>query len=101
MKLLSLFSKAVFGSLGIGVAGFALMDAQAAAFTYQGRLADGNGPAAGLFSLQFALFDSPTNGNQLGDTVTVTNSAIANGLFTATLEFGNGVFTGQDRWLQI
>ena len=75
--------------------------AQTTAFTYQGRLADGGNPANGVYALQFSVFDGPTNGMQLGGSFTITNCAVTNGLLTATLDFGNGVFTGLDRWLQI
>ncbi|MGH7994352.1 MAG: hypothetical protein ACREDQ_12600, partial [Limisphaerales bacterium] len=76
--------------------------AQGTAFTYQGRLNDNGAPAAGIYDFRFAIYDST---NSPGTLIAgpVTNSAIAasNGLFTATIDFGPGVFTGPDRWLQI
>ncbi|MBI5385435.1 MAG: hypothetical protein HZA90_12220 [Verrucomicrobia bacterium] len=70
------------------------------AFTYQGRLADAGSPADGIFDLRFAVCDSASGGSPLAVT---TNSAVAvaNGLFTATLDFGSGLFTGDARWLEI
>jgi N-acetylneuraminic acid mutarotase len=80
--------------------------AQGTAFTYQGRLNDGGQPANGIYDLQFSLYD--TAGGGTGGTGPIiagplTNSAtdISNGLFTVVLDFGNGVFTGLPRWLQI
>jgi len=73
---------------------------QTTAFTYQGRLNDGGPPANGSYDLQFTLFDSGTNGNQLGPILTNTATLVSNGLFTATLDFG-GQFTGGDRWLEL
>jgi len=35
------------------------------AFTYQGRLVDGAGPANGTYDLQFTLFDAVTAGAQM------------------------------------
>jgi len=74
--------------------------AQTTAFTYQGRLNDGGGPATGNYDLRFALYDAVTNGTQQG--VLVTNSAtpVSNGLFTVTVDFGNQ-FPGTNRWLEI
>ena len=71
------------------------------AFTYQGRLNEGGNPANGNYDLQFAVFDASSSGNQLGSTLTNTATAVSNGLFTVTLDFGAGVFTGASRWLAI
>ena len=75
--------------------------AQAAAFTYQGRLVDGGQPANGNYDLQFRLADSASSGNYVG--VTVTNAAVtdSNGLFSVTLDYGASVFDGSPRWLEI
>lgn len=75
--------------------------AQGNAFTYQGQLNDGGGPAAGIYDLRFAIYDSANNGSELSTAVTNTAVAVSNGLFTATLDFGAGVFSGADRWLEI
>ncbi len=76
--------------------------AQGTAFTYQGQLNDGNGPTAGNYDLKFALYNST---NLAANIVTgpVTNSAVAvtNGLFTVQLNFGPGIFTGTNYWLEI
>jgi hypothetical protein len=73
---------------------------QGTAFTYQGRLNDGAGPANGLYDLQFVLFDAASAGNQVGGPITNAATAVSNGLFTITLDFGNQ-FPGADRWLEI
>lgn len=57
------------------------------AFTYQGRLDDVSGPVTGEYDLRFKLFDAPTGGNQVGETITVT-VPITDGLFALTLDFG-------------
>ncbi len=75
--------------------------AQSSAFTYQGRLNLSGAPATGLFDLHFSLFDAPTAGAQIGLTLTNLAAPVSNGLFTATLDFGAGVFSGSDRWLEI
>ena len=58
-------------------------------------------PASGLFDLQFSLFDAPIAGTQNGITFTNLATSVTNGLFTTTLDFGDTVFNGSPRWLQI
>jgi trimeric autotransporter adhesin len=75
--------------------------AQGTAFTYQGRLNIGTNIANGTYDLQFTMYDALANGNVAGGPLTNAATGVTNGLFTATLDFGAGVFTGADRWLQI
>ncbi len=74
---------------------------QETAFSYQGRLYDGGNPAGGIYDLQFAIYDAATNGSLIAGPLTNAAVAVSNGLFSTTLDFGVGVFTGPDRWLQI
>jgi hypothetical protein len=75
--------------------------AQGTAFTYQGQLNDGTSPATGLYDLQFTIFDHGTNGNLVAGPSTNSSVGVTNGLFTVSLDFGSGVFTGADRWLEL
>jgi trimeric autotransporter adhesin len=75
--------------------------AQSTAFTYQGRLTAGTNVANGNYDLKFSLYDAASSGTQLGGPLTNAAVAVSNGLFTATLNFGAGAFTGADRWLEI
>src|SRR5215471_10593812 len=68
--------------------------AQSTAFTYQGRLNNGANPANGLYDLGFAVYDAATGGTPQGSPFTNSATAVSNGLFTVTLDFGPGVFTG-------
>ena len=70
-------------------------------FSYQGRLANGNGAANGIYDLQFALFDSGTNGTRIGPILTNAATSVSNGLFTVSLDFGASAFGGATRWLEI
>ena len=79
---------------------FATLHAQGTAFTYQGRLNSGGTPANGRYDLTFALYDEVASGAQQGGTLTNTATAVSNGLFTVTLDFGNQ-FPGADRWLEL
>ncbi len=70
-------------------------------FTYQARLASGDQAASGLFDFCFSLFDSASGGGLLGGPLTNPAVSVAGGLFTTTLDFGAGAFTGDARWLEI
>lgn len=83
------------------IAPFSACFAQGTAFTYQGRLNSSGSPANGNYDLKFTLFDTnqPVN-NLIGGPVTNSATAVSNGLFLVTLDFG-GVFIGSPRWLEI
>jgi hypothetical protein len=82
-------------------AGVHQLSAQGTAFTYQGRLNNGNAVASGNYDFTVALYNDPLAGSQVG--VAETNSAVAvtNGLFTTTIDFGATPLNGQPLWLQI
>src|SRR5437868_1422153 len=69
--------------------------------SYQGRLLDGGLPANGNYDLAFSLFDASTNGQMIGFSVTNNGLGVSNGLFTAALDFGPGIFNGDGRWVEI
>lgn len=69
-------------------------------FTYQGRLADGGSPAGGDYDFEFSLYENLDDGGQLGSTITRT-IPVTDGLFTTELDFGEGIFTGDERFLEI
>jgi len=73
---------------------------QTTVFTYQGKLTD-NGTPQAIYQMEFKLFGSAGGNDQIGATVTNTNVAVMNGVFTANLEFGETAFPGADRFLQI
>jgi len=70
------------------------------AFTYQGRLTDGGSPANGAYDFQFALFTSANGLTQVGSSINVDDLAVSDGLFVATLDFGN-VFDGTALYLEV
>lgn len=74
--------------------------AQGTAFTYQGRLNSGANAANGSYDLQFSLWSAASGPSQLGGNITNAATAVSNGVFTVTLDFGNQ-FPGADRWLEI
>jgi len=74
--------------------------AQGTAFTCQGRLSDGGSPANGSYDLTFSLCDAGANGTLVAGAVTNAATAVRNGLFLVTLDFGAS-FSGAPRWLEI
>jgi hypothetical protein len=74
-------------------------------FTYQGYIERNGAPVSGDCDLQFALYDDPSAGLQVGAMQTVSGAAVSKGRFTVALnqggEFGADAFTGQRRWLAI
>ena len=79
----------------------ALVSAQTATFTYQGRLQDTGTPANGNYDLQFALFDNSSGGTQVGTTQTASTVSVSGGVFTVQLDFGVSAFPGANRFLEI
>jgi hypothetical protein len=75
---------------------------QGTAFTYQGRLNTNGVPYTGSAEFQFTLWDALSGGNAVATNNPVAVIAsVANGLFTATLDFGSSPFGGPPRFLQI
>ena len=68
---------------------------------YQGQLYSSNSPANGIYDMRFEVFDAVTNGNAISGSLTNFSVPASNGLFDVTLDFGAGIFTGPDRWLDI
>jgi hypothetical protein len=74
--------------------------AQGTAFTYEGQLNLSGSPANGSYDLTFTLYGASTNGNLISGPVTNSATAVSNGRFTTTIDFGN-VFNGNACWLLI
>jgi hypothetical protein len=79
----------------------ALVRAQGTAFTYQGRLNNGLNPAAGLYDFRFKLYYDPLGNTEAGSSDVTNGIGVTNGLFLTTLDFGPGLFTGTNLWLEI
>jgi hypothetical protein len=74
--------------------------AQGTAFTYQGRLNSSGGPATGLYDFRFRLATDSLGSNYVGSSILTNGIPVTNGLFTVTLNFGAGIFTGPALWLE-
>jgi hypothetical protein len=77
--------------------------AQTTTFTYQGRLNDGGTAANGVVDMQFKLYDAadPGASAQIGSTITNSNVAVTNGIFTVRLDFGASALPGANRFLEV
>jgi hypothetical protein len=76
------------------LAGLHHTSAQGTAFTYQGRLSDGGQPANEHYDILFQPYDAELGGNTIPLEAFVANLTVSNGLFTAQLDFGDGIFNG-------
>ena len=70
-------------------------------FTYQGQLKDAGLPADGDYDFVFQLFDAVTDGVQVGSDFPVNDWPISDGLFTVLVDFGDGAFNSEARWLEV
>jgi len=71
------------------------------AFTYQARLADAGEPYVGTVDLSFRLYDAANVGTQFGVQIDALGLTLTDGLINQDLDFGVGVFDGNERWLEI
>jgi hypothetical protein len=77
------------------------VNAQATAFTFQGKLNESGAPANGLYDLQFRLYDTPAGGTLFG-TIVRDDVPVTDGIFTVTLDYGADVFySGSGRYLEV
>src|SRR5688572_4870871 len=83
--------------LGAAVSGWS----QGTAFTYQGRLNLNGVPATGLYDLRFTAYAGLLSPGPVGGPLTIPAVPVTNGLFAVTLDFGAGLFSGPQRWLEI
>jgi hypothetical protein len=71
------------------------------AFTYQGELRAAGTPVNATADLVFRLYDASAGGNQIGSSISLNNQSIAQGRFTAHLDFGAAAFGPLARFLEI
>jgi len=79
----------------------ASVHANQSTFTYQGSLQDQGNPANGSYDLEFRLYGSAGNDDQVGSSQVVENVPVASGVFTVALDFGLPPFSGSDLFLEI
>ncbi len=103
-KVFSTQSKMTFGSACLAaIFGLVLavsMFAQTTEFTYQGKLSD-TGANSAAYDFEFRLCGSETNCSTPIATLQRPGIAVASGLFTVGIDFGESSFDGTDRFLEI
>jgi formylglycine-generating enzyme required for sulfatase activity len=75
--------------------------AQGTAFTYQGRLNSSGNPASGSYDFRFKLYADPLGNMQVGASYLTNAIPVTSGLFITTIDFGAGIFTGTNYWLEV
>lgn len=78
-----------------------LANAQTTQFPYYGSFPISVTPATGTFDLEVRLYDAQNGGNQVGQTLNLTNIEVKNRDFGVVLDFGALPFTGEDRFIEI
>lgn len=103
MKTRSLHKLAApaLASLLILSAGLRTASGQGTAFIYQGQLASNGAPVTGRYDMVFWLYETNVSGSVIAGPITNSDTDVSNGLFSVTLDFGPGVFTGSNYWLDI
>jgi lysophospholipase L1-like esterase len=82
-------------------AGIPLAAAQGTGFTYQGRLYNGGNAAYGLYDFRFKLAADPLATSYAGSPILTNSVSLTDGLFTVVLDFGTGIFSGSNYWLEV
>jgi hypothetical protein len=84
-----------------GLLGLSPAVAQTTAFNFNGRLSNLGLPVNGLHDMRFAVYGSPGGADLVAGPITVSPVAVRNGIFNCRLDFGEQVFNGSGRWLDI
>lgn len=69
-------------------------------FTYQGSLTDNGSPATGEYDMWFELLENESDQFPLADVV-FNDVEVEKGLFSVVLDFGAGVFDGDDYFIRV
>ena len=77
------------------------MQAQNTAFTYQGRLGTNGAALTGSFDFRFRLAQDSLGNTFVGSPILSNAVPVSGGLFIVPLDFGAGIFTGSNYWLQV
>ena len=89
-------------SLVIAAMSLSISQAQITAFSYQGQLADGSGPANGIYDVRFSLYGSTNCDDQpVAGPITNAATSVTQGVFFTSVDFGTGACSGAQLWLQL
>jgi hypothetical protein len=91
----------LFGSLLIALFSTAAI-AQSSVFTYQGKLFDQGIAANGQYQLEFRIYNAPTDGTQIGTTISDVAVSVTQGVFTTQLDLGPSIFAaGKELFIEL
>jgi hypothetical protein len=85
----------------LGVGFVPSIAAQPTAISYEGYFTVANAPAQGLYDFRFTLYDLPDNGATVAVPIFTEDLSVQQGRFRVPLDFGDGAFDGEPRWLEI
>ena len=74
---------------------------QGTAFTYQGRLQSSGSPATGIYDFRFRLAGDPLGNSYVANPYLTNGVPVSNGLFSVTIDFGAGLLTGSNYWVEV
>src|SRR5215217_2217102 len=66
-------------------------------FTYHGHVTHDGSPVNQMCDFEFKLYDAASGGTQISSTYAQSDVRISNGEFATPINFGAGVFDGNDR----
>lgn len=69
-------------------------------FTYQGELLANGQSMTGNYDFSVNVYNTATGGVNVGGQF-FSNVTVTNGLFTLTVDLGNALFAGDERWLEL
>lgn len=69
--------------------------------TYQGELVTAGVTADGLHDFSFTLYDAEDLGFPVGNVIELDDVPVEQGIFTVELDFGPGIFVGDNLWLEV
>ncbi len=70
-------------------------------FTYQGSIKQGGVAYDGTANVTLALFDAPSDGNKVSNTMTFNGVHVDHGVFTVAPDFGPNPFNGAVRYVEV
>ncbi len=75
--------------------------AQSTVFSYQGSLKTGGLAANGSYDFRFRLSTDPLGSTYVAKPCFASGVVVTDGLFMTLIDFGTGVFTGDNYWLEV
>lgn len=94
-------TRVVIGGVTRGLFYVPIQDCYLNAFSYQGNLNDGSGPANGAYDFQFGVYDDSVAGELSAPWINKPGVIVTNGMFGVELPIAPTTFSGAPRWLEI